>query len=91
MSCFRFPRRRSRQAAFELESVPLREVVERAIEQENLAGAGIAMQIAEDLLVQRPTPNLLRRAISNFLRNAREVPPVTPRPAERRRSAQAMR
>jgi two-component system sensor histidine kinase CpxA len=52
-----------------LRSVPLHEVVARAIERENLSGAAIRAAIREDL---RATcePDLLCRAISNVLRNA---------------------
>jgi two-component system sensor histidine kinase CpxA len=52
-----------------LETVALHEIVTRAIERENLAGADIRTALPADLLVNAE-PDLLCRAISNLLRNA---------------------
>jgi two-component system sensor histidine kinase CpxA len=52
-----------------LQSVPLREIVERAIEREDLSGAALAVAAGEELLV-KAEPDLLCRAIANLLRNA---------------------
>jgi len=52
-----------------LESIPLHEIVARAIERENLSGPAIRSAIAPDLLV-KAEPDLLCRALSNLLRNA---------------------
>ncbi|MGA3172096.1 MAG: HAMP domain-containing sensor histidine kinase [Chthoniobacteraceae bacterium] len=52
-----------------LQSVPLREIVARAVARENLSGAAIRCAVADDLSVSAE-PDLLCRAISNLLRNA---------------------
>ena len=52
-----------------LQSLPLNEVVARAIERENLSAPAFLSTIGEDLWVTAE-PDLLCRAISNLLRNA---------------------
>jgi two-component system sensor histidine kinase CpxA len=53
----------------DLQSLPLREQVDRAIERENLSGAQLLITIDPALWV-KAEPGLLCRAISNLLRNA---------------------
>jgi two-component system sensor histidine kinase CpxA len=55
--------------SIKLQSIPLHEVLTRAIERENLSETGIRLAVAEDLLV-KGDPDLLCRALSNLLRNA---------------------
>lgn len=52
-----------------LESIPLHEVMARAIEREGLAPPAIQVAIRDDLVV-KADPDLLCRALSNVLRNA---------------------
>ena len=52
-----------------LESLPLQEVLARAIERENLPAAALSSAVPPDLLV-KAEPDLLCRALSNVLRNA---------------------
>jgi two-component system sensor histidine kinase CpxA len=52
-----------------LESIPLHEVLARAIEREGLSGPAIRSAVPADLLV-KAEPDLLCRALSNLLRNA---------------------
>jgi len=52
-----------------LQSVPLHEVMARAIERENLTGPAIHAAIPPDISV-KAEPDLLCRALSNLLRNA---------------------
>jgi two-component system sensor histidine kinase CpxA len=52
-----------------LQSLALREIIDRAIERENLTDAAINSLIPDDLRVNAE-PDLLCRAISNLLRNA---------------------
>ena len=52
-----------------LESVPLRDVVARAVERENLPAESVRTEIAGDLFV-KAEPDLLCRALANILRNA---------------------
>jgi two-component system sensor histidine kinase CpxA len=52
-----------------LQSVPLREVVARAIERENLPATAIQCEINDDLAVYAES-NMILRAISNLFRNA---------------------
>jgi two-component system sensor histidine kinase CpxA len=52
-----------------LESLPLHEVLTRALERENLSAPAIRSAVPADLLV-KAEPDLLCRALSNLLRNA---------------------
>jgi two-component system sensor histidine kinase CpxA len=52
-----------------MESIPLREVVLRAVEQENVSHRNLELQVPETLLVRADRRYLLR-AIGNVLRNA---------------------
>jgi two-component system sensor histidine kinase CpxA len=53
----------------QLQTLPLGEVLARAVERENLSGPAIRCAVAADLLVIAE-PDLLCRALSNLLRNA---------------------
>jgi two-component system sensor histidine kinase CpxA len=53
----------------QLQSIPLHQVLARAIEREDLAPPAVESTVPEDLLV-KAEPDLLCRALSNLLRNA---------------------
>jgi two-component system sensor histidine kinase CpxA len=52
-----------------LQSIPLRDAIQRAVERESLPASALHIDIAPDLLVNAE-PDLLCRAISNLLRNS---------------------